>query len=254
MTDENDRVMLSTQPHGNLLEFLANVDKLRTRFKDRFKMTKEATEKKDSGKAAKTKEEKITETNRNAESQQRVLNQQIYLRERRPWNTDQQRFGRFVTQRRQDFPQPRFRPPNNWQEDRRGWQNVPRAGEAQGRDWEPIRQLDNYHNVERSNNYNQPGFNPDRRWNPDPRPPWQQRNNPNQPRMQGLEQRRPPWRGQGNQPRGEGYGNPRYDRPNQGGRPGPSYWAREAEGAAPREENHRNRSPNRGPNDRRALN
>ena len=38
--------------------------------------------------------------------------------------------------------------------------------------------------------------------------------------------------GQNFQQQAGGYGNTRQERPSQGGRPGPSYWTREAEGTA----------------------
>ena len=245
MADEDDRVMLSTQPHGNLLEFLANIDKLRTRFEGRFKMRKETTKDKDGNKNAKAEEGKSTGEVKNAENQQR---DRIFLKVMRPWITDQQRFGK-----PQRYQEDWFRL-NNWIEERRSWQNSPRAEEAQRRDCEPIRQLGGYRNVENKNDGYCASGPRDKRWNPDPRPQWHQRNNPNQPRAQSWEQRRPPWRGQNFQQRAEGYANPRYERPNQGSRPGPSYWAKEAEGTTPREEHHQMRGPYRGPNHSRALN
>ena len=64
-------MMLSTQPQGNLLEYLANIDKLRTRFEGRFKMRKDATRDKDSNKKAKEEEEKSMGEIKNIENQPR---------------------------------------------------------------------------------------------------------------------------------------------------------------------------------------
>ena len=91
MADEDDRVMLSTQPHGNLLEFLANIDKLRTRFEGRFKMRKETTKDKDNNKKTKEEEGKSMGEIKNVENQQRY---RVFIKMRRPWVTDQPRFGR----------------------------------------------------------------------------------------------------------------------------------------------------------------
>ena len=168
MADEDDRVMLSTQPQGNLLEFLANIDKLRTRFEGRFKMRKETTKDKDSNKKTKEEEGKNMREIKNVENQQRY---RVFIKMRRPWVTDQPRFGR-----PQRYQEDWFSPIN--------WQSGPRAGEAQRRSWEPMRQSGGYRDMEiRSVGYRPPGLR-DKRGNPDPCPQWHQRTNPNQPRAQ----------------------------------------------------------------------
>ena len=123
MINENDKVLLSTQMDVSLLEFLANVDKLRSKFKDRFQMTKGSGKDQDQSKNTKAKEEK-DKGKLNSENQQK---ERDLIRERRPWGAEQQRFSR--PQRFQDN-WGRF---NNWPEERANWPNNLRYGEVQRR-------------------------------------------------------------------------------------------------------------------------
>ena len=87
--------------------------------------------------------------------------------------------------------------------------------------------------VNQNGNYGQFRPNYERRWNQGPRPQWQQRDNFNQPRIQGYEQRpRLQWRGQNFQT-AEGNANVMRERNDQAGRPGPSYWMKEANKETP---------------------